>query len=464
MNKKNLKIISLIILIVLVIILSIIGITLNFNMVSYLVIITIFSSLGLLIWSTTKSILSKDIFQPVMVFNAIYFFVFILRPIYLLYFGMDNSSVVNVYYNLYYAEIRNIDFLISLIIGFMGQICLYLGYYFYEYKSGEIKFQQLGLRKPSKNQKNIVSMLFLFTAVFMTYYLLKYSNGDIIGFLTLKNRIKFSTVNILWIYVGTITVLFQIYTKRKISITIIIFMLIIIVLSSGTGHRSFPFNLLLSSVVLSYYWVYKKKLSFKLIVLTSVAIVSILVYGFFRLQSRGGVWTGEIIDSLMNEFIMFDMLLISVNHQKLLGGFKYYGFNFLSIFNGFIPSHINPLWVNQFDHQHTTNIFKGHFNGAIPTSIFGSLYLNFSFLGVLIGGIILGTLFFIVGKKTIESKRLTNIIIYSLFTTFIYDIFRVGDVGREFWTFMIYLIIFYIIRFFYGKDIVKRSVDNITDS
>lgn len=108
----------------------------------------------------------------------------------------------------------------------------------------------------------------------------------------------------------------------------------------------------------------------------------------------------------------------------------FYGYNFLTVITTVIPG----IKIAQFDHELTRIVFNGLFNGGIPVTIFGSLYFNFSYLGVVVGSFILGSVFRYMRNKCTKKISVKGIMYYSIFTTFAYDIIRVGDVGREMWT------------------------------
>jgi hypothetical protein len=144
---------------------------------------------------------------------------------------------------------------------------------------------------------------------------------------------------------------------------------------------------------------------------------------------------------------MFDMLLIALDYVKVHGIGLFWGYNYLCLFTYPIPG----ITIQPFDHFFTGLIYQGRMHGGIPTSIFGSLFLNFSFIGLGIGSLLLGILLSWIQKKLSVIRDYHSIGYYSIVATFVYDIVRVGDIGREAWSLFIFLLVYYVFSY-----IIKR--------
>lgn len=178
-----------------------------------------------------------------------------------------------------------------------------------------------------------------------------------------------------------------------------------------------------------------------------VAAVVILVFGNVR-RGVGAVLIQEsLFEGFLGEFCMFDMLLVSLKYCKDNAVGLFWGFNYLSIFTVPIPG----VDIQQFDHMFTGILFKERFRGGIPTSLFGSLYFNFSYIGVCLGTVLFGTLLSFIQRKLQLLSNYASIGYYSIFATFVYDLIRVGDIGREAWSLITFLLIYVVFQFFMNK-------------
>lgn len=417
-------------------------------MVSFSAIILVISS-SLVILSVYKSFLGKHLFEPITVFNIFYVFIFILRPISIIYGSVlsTDNHVFYIYNNLYGDNIFSEDILTAQLVGFLGQIATYIGYYAFKRQRvtnshvdilSDVKKKHLNVRVNNYFIAFSMILLMLFTYI--------YGRHNIQDFLFSKSKISYGTINILWVHIGSVTCLVSIFLNKRINLYNGILIVIMLVLLVGIGQRAYAVNLLLGIVIVLYYIKYRR-INLKILLLLMLTVAMVLILGNIRNESIGREVSSSIVRRVIDEFSMFDMLVVSINYVKRYGDFGYNGFNYLSVFNGFLSKDVWPFWVNQFDHQHTRNIFHGAYSGAVPTSIFGSLYLNFGLVFMpafaLIFGWILGYFRDYFSKTKLSSS---SIITYGLFASLIYDLVRVGDIGREIWSFLVYLGVFLIMK------------------
>ncbi len=248
--------------------------------------------------------------------------------------------------------------------------------------------------------------------------------------------------DMLWIFLFSCICIYYISNVHKMTATVYFILACAIVISSLTTSRQYIVNLLLC-VIIPLYFVGKstKKTSLRVILLSIILLIIVLI--FVKIRVNGQTILGvSYKSSIMDEFSMYEMLLLSLNYFKDHNIGLLYGYNYLTIFTMVIPG-VN---IEHFDHMLTRLVFSGTLGGGNPVSLFGSLYFNFSYFGVLAGSLLFARLLYIIQNKL--STRLAQsydaIGYYTIFNTFVYDIIRVGDLGRELWTFLTLLFVFII--------------------
>jgi hypothetical protein len=407
--------------------------------------------------STYKAYSNNDLFQPIMIVNIFVFFIFVARPIHIIWGDaiLNDHHVFYIYKNIYgLGDVSNLPYSKALLVGLIGLLSVYIGYYI-SFDKGRISnsFMKRGfsydhfLRSTEQIKSGIIFYRFFILVAGASCLLFFLRHGIKISNFSSRG-ISYGTIDIIWIHIGTVALIYAFLIRGKLKLGGWLLVLIYCVLVAVIAKRAYIVNLLLPILILSYYLRYKRNINIRLMLMGIGIIGAVLVYGSIRSSEIGRNISSYMIANVLSEFSMFDMLLVSINYEEIFGRVFYGGYNYLSIFNGILPSSIWPWKVTQFDHAHTAMIFKGLYGGAVPTSLFGSLYLNFSFIGIFIGGIIFGRLLKFAYTKIIQMDSRISIGIYALFTTFLYDIIRVGDIGREIWTFFVYIGVFYIMGIF----------------
>ncbi|GAB6420558.1 hypothetical protein bcgnr5372_21200 [Bacillus luti] len=418
--------------------------------------------LCMLVWSTYKAYKVNDLLQPIMIINLLVFCIFIARPIQLIWGNAISTDdhVFLIYNNLYgITDIDKLPFDRVLYICIIGLISLYAGYYLDfskkknlgNDKKKDFDYSPVLISEPGI--KNGISWCRFYLLIALVSCLLFFARFDYSTLMSsagmfASTGISFGTFDILWIYIGTCILIFLFLIKGRITLTELCIIIAYIILIAALSKRAYMVNILLCMLVLMYYIRFQKKIKLRLVLIGIAIVASVVIYGSIRAANIDRPLDNTVIGSILSEFSMFDMFVVSLDYEERFGRHFFGGFNYLVLITGMIPSSIWPGKPVPFDHAHTELVFNGLYGGAVPTSLFGSLYFNFSYVGVAIGLFIFGIVLKKIYQKLKGIKTRLGIGIYALFTTFLYDIIRVGDIGREFWTFMVYLGVFLFIGCF----------------
>lgn len=416
----------------------------------------------MIVLSTYGAYKDNNLLQPIVIINIFVFFIFVARPIQVIWGDaiLRDNHVFLIYNNLYGIENTNeLPYTRTLLIGIIGLMSMYAGYYLSLFKKNRtFKQEKLDfdysafLNSKYEIKKGIAwYRFFLMTAgISCALFFIRYDYSVLIsnaGKLS-SAGISCGIIDIIWIQIGTCALIYSFLIRKKINLPSLIIIVAYLILIAAIAERAYIVNLLLCMLVLTYYIRFNKKINIRLVIVGIVIFASVIIYGSVRASNIGTTSNSTITDSILGEFSMFDMLLVSIDYETHFGKLIYWGVNYLTLFDGFIPHSIWPWKLKQFDFVHTELIFKGLYMGAVPTSLFGSLYFNFSYVGLIVGCFIFGKLFKKVYKELCEIRTRFSIGLYALFTTFLYDIIRVGDIGREFWTLMVYIGVYLIMGYF----------------
>jgi len=417
------------------------------NIFSLSVFNIIFTMLIIFANTLNKSIKTKDLLQPVNIANLFLFFLFVIRPLYLLDIAnLENNGFFQNYYLLYsYKPINEFPFILGLSIGLVGIYCFNFGYWAFK-KDIMRKVKEKEFIKEIKNtRKNIqwINAYYAFGFIMLMLFLIRFYNRT--------QDIEFSTIDIIWIYIFSVSILLEIVIKNKISVKHWFIIGISIVALSILGNRQLIINLLISSIIPLLYL--NKKINWKTILLGCVVLIVIVWYGSIR---SGRLLTlSNFFEDFIREFSMFDMLIIGLDHKFKFNTDFYLGYNYLSIFNYLIPG----LSIPFFDFAHVKDVFQEVYGGGIPTTIIGSLYFNFTIFGVVIGMSILGFIFSKMYSKYRKMGKQMFIIYQTILITFVYDVIRVGDISRELVTYLIFRgVLLIALLFIYKNKVIKNDL------
>ena len=362
-------------------------------------------------------------------------FIFIVRPIYFLIQDEFLSYPARIYYNVtgFYLGYADLPWAKASLIGMLGIAFLNIPLL---YTKKRLDLKILSAQKSSyKFTKKQLLMLSLFTVMAFALGLV----------FVLKKNIGISVhiYDLVWIFLFSSMLLYIISRKRRANIFLYFIIACAILFLSLSGRRQYIVNLLLCYIIPIYFVGKNRKKTYALLALfVLLTFVVVRVYAGIRGSTQSNLFYGVI-----SEFSMYDMLMVTDFHFDLNNIGLFWGYNYLDIFTIPIPK----LHVRPFDHMATGIVFNGFFHGAIPTSIFGSLYFNFSYIGVCLGSFILGSVLLKAQKFLSSDISYESIGYYSIFATFVYDIIRVGDIGREFWSCMTLIIVYSFFMFFMRK-------------
>lgn len=391
----------------------------------------------------------REILSPIFVANIFLAFVFIARPIQIV---LSENNINNIYvigmYNRLGGKLlfNDLPILQASYIGFIGIIFMDMIYFGFNKKLLNYKTNRLYLRNPLDNVEQSLNIKKILGIIIIMYPVLLSMISFVIKQIFFK--ITINMLDIIWVYIICALIIYLITIKKRASF-FIYFLIVVSALVLGiASRRMYVVNLIICFIVPLYYVGknYKKNMR-KIILMIILLFVLVLIYGTIRAE-RIGASQGTIVERLLDEFCMYDMLVVSLKHCDNNNIGLFYGYNFLTIFT----TVISGFGIEQFDHELTMIVFDGLFNGGIPVTLFGSLYFNFSYLGVIIGALILGFIFRYMRNICIEKISIKRIMYYSIFTTFAYDIIRVGDIGREVWTCIIMILISKIFMLFFPSD------------
>lgn len=374
--------------------------------------------------------------------NIFIFLIFIARPIQILLSGNVNNFAVIGRYSQYYGYLytNDLPWAKAALIGLMGVVCLNIPFFSSESRHRFSINNSTAYNDDyifNKNQKNGLGLFILLASLSAGIYLFKVLRTS-----------SLHIYDLFWVFLFSSIFVYVISRKRKVDIWIYIIIGLSIFLLSFRGRRQYAVNMLLCYICPLYFSGKNRKKTFLKVLFMLVAVlVVVFIFGNVRRNLRGAVLQDSFFEGILGEFSMFDMLLIALKYMKDYSMDFFYGYNYLSIFT--IP--ISGSLIKPFDHYFTEIIYQGRFHGGIPSSLFGSLYLNFSYVGVCFGSYLVGKLLSIIQKKLSKINDYFSIGYYSIVTTFVYDIVRVGDFGRETWSLITFLLVYFTFSFIMKK-------------
>ena len=392
---------------------------------------------------------SRNFVQPILIVNIFTIIMFCIRPLFLFFSSLSYVKSLSSAFRLYslvrmFTSISNLPNAYALYVISVASFVFNYSY-FLNYKSdtessdliietGNVKTKKYGL---------LIYIIFIF--VLIAFFLLRYNISYLRQYAGRFREIgiDFSFYDILWLYAFPFAIGYSYYiSKRNNQIPILAIILIVIelFLLLVLTRRSYIVNVFIILILISYFYKNKsssksKSSSLKYIFL--IVLVFSLVISFSDIRNQGKKYSENDsgIVKVLNEFDMYDMFVVSIDYYSYHEN-HYNGINYLAF--PFIP---RSLWENKpdyFDYHNSQIVLNGHFKAGIPTSLFGSLYLNFNLFGMIISCYILGILCNKVYRKLSKFNDIHGLMKYSIFLIFIYDFFRVGNFSRELWSIMLY--------------------------
>jgi len=396
-----------------------------------------------------------NIVQPIVIIDALIIVTFAVRAFYLLTTNWNEllaeSTALRMYSSLYGAgNIYAFDISGALSLILMLTVLLNSGYFLTRDNKEIFKdIRKFDLKNEKVNMGGImfvtaimtVNIILFFSKYGFSYLMSNAGKLQVVG-------IDFSFYETLWLYIFPILISYLLIKamKKEIPYFITIIMsFIYFVLLISLSRRSYIVNLGILLFMILLYCNKSGKVKFKLsyVILGILIMASVLLFASIRDANIGKSTSTSIFTEIISEFDMFDMLLCS-RHYFTYHTNYYNGLNYLSF--PFIPTLFWPSKPTYFDVYNCQIIFQNIYKAGIPTTIFGSLYLNFGYFSLLIVYFI-GRLLKKIYNKIFPIKSINAVIIYSIFLCFVYDCFRVGDITRETWSFMLFLACYFICKF-----------------
>lgn len=412
-----------------------------------------------------------------MIVNIFVIFMFVIRPVLLLFdpITIILSLPMRAYNGLYNVNVNDIlpGMWQGIRVCLLGLISIYSGYYLCKMRQilpGNTNIEKQNLIKRfiksdfiisfNKNYLIKVILLFMLSLLLFFVFLLKYNPVVLLQSAGIRSveGVKISAVFLFWIQIFFVACIFyNIYLINNNKPTYPLYLLIVLftAMCAFLASRSYAINLFLAVITINYYLSKDRKINFKTIIPFILIILVIVGYGALRASNRKEVSYQSIsaAQKIVNEFNMFDAFVLAIDHQQRYKSPFFYGASYAGGLLNFVPRDFWPGKPLPFDFEHTKYLYKGTVGGGLPTSLIGSLYLNFSVPGVILGCFIFGCLIYYVYTLLIR-KHLSTLSVckYTIFVTFIYDIIRVGDLTRELSNFLIYYFFYFAAFYFLAKQ------------
>ncbi|MDN3549758.1 O-antigen polymerase [Mucilaginibacter aquaedulcis] len=347
-----------------------------------------------------------DFFQPE-VFLNIYFIVLIgAGPIALYFFSIELFSS---------EEYQNV---IKIVL--LGYLSINLGYYLAA-RRVNVKFSPITpssiaeIPKPSSIIKN-AGIIFIFIGLLSALIFFARAGGVP---LLAKNkevaRVAALSVggNGYFLYLMTIgmygVALLAIYTFffRKEKKTLLIFFLAIGLAMTGTGSRRYLLWLALY-VFISRHYLYSSISNKTMAVFSSIGLLFVNLFEMFR--NPDSLTTTDLSTTFLFRFVLYISNLEKVFTAFIKSDNFEYGSTFFMDILTILPG-------KQVDYQSwLKNITHLEFEGfGIPPTIMGDMYINFGYVGIVVGCVLFGFIIrSIYNQYILKTKNLNNVFLYML--------------------------------------------------
>lgn len=378
----------------------------------------------------------RHFFSLVNIANFFLFFVFVVRAIQILLTSNPESDIYAIsLYNNYMQTCMFSDLPIAqaAFIGLLGCGFLNLSFFLSPIKNAT-EHVAMNVNEPKSfnttQTTNVLFILLISSFSVASYCIQIFRNQPV------------HMINIIWIYLFSLVIVYIIYEKKNPNWLVYFLIGLSIFLFSFVGKRQYVVNLLICYIIPLYYvGTNRKKIMRKIFFMTITLLLVVWFYGIIRLQMLGGKSSNMFYLELLNEFCMFDMLVVSLKYFNSFITDYFWGYNYLTVFTLPIPG----FSITSFDHLLTNMVLHGAFHGGIPVTLFGSLFFNFSYMGLIIGVCFCGTFLRYLEGLFIQMNCLKDVMFFTIWATFVYDLIRVGNLGREIWTL---LMMFLVAKFF----------------
>ncbi len=407
------------------------------------------------LFSILKIRKSTNFIQPILIINIFTIVMFCIRPLFLFFSDFSYVKSLSSALRLYslVSGITNIRSLPNAFALYIISLSSFVFNYSYYLKNNiNLSDREITI-DDSKTKKYGLLVYIIFIFLFVGFFLFKFNISYLRQFAGRFHEIgiEFSFYDILWLYAFPFAIGYSYYISKKnnqIPFLSIFLLLIELYLLMILTRRSYIVNVFIILLLISYFYKGKtttknKKIGLKYI-FYAILIFSLII-GLSEIRNQGQKYSkGDSgFVKILNEFDMYDMFVCTIDYYSYHEN-HYNGINYLSL--PFIPK---ELWDNKpdyFDYHNSQIVLNGHFKAGIPTSLFGSLYLNFRLIGMVVSCLILGLLCNKFYRKFSNFNDIHGLMKYSIFLIFIYDFFRVGNFARELWSIMLYIFCFILCK------------------
>lgn len=224
--------------------------------------------------------------------------------------------------------------------------------------------------------------------------------------------------------------------KKKYGVTLIFFCVTtsLLLLSFG-GRSSFVKLAVLLFIVINYRYkhfdirtVFKPKYVVLLIILSLVIVMIPMVRNkdFSNIYQSPGLWIKEALKNLSNVFesisaVDRDMMTYDIFAERDF----WYGKTYLGLLYAWIPRSLFADKPPVDDGVYLANLIRGYYvepvmpysqitlHSSSPFSSFGIMYANFGIIGIVLGALILSSIYFYLYKKmTLKGNDIGSVLIY----------------------------------------------------
>lgn len=333
-----------------------------------------------------------------------------------------------------------INFMFSLLICFFVFVYVYLG------RNSYIDFSRFNL-----NFIIIVSSVSFVSGFFIYLFSLGFNGLNPVSWLHdayeagrmahFKNS-GFSSLlmNISFYLMSLVSLSFFLVRRNKLSLLVVFVFGIVVLFTLVAGGRQ-ALILAISGMFAAAY--FNRQYNMFYLVLSSFLALCLLVFlQFFRSRNGGSI----DFDVIMNLIVSGDLSYFYYASLEAIRQYEYYDVSFFGAFYRNLLFIIVPAdWTMGLKMRDLSTLFAFAFEssadfraGNYPPGLIGLFVLNFGFLGFILVGFFILSMFFYI--ECLSSNSLLKLIFYSLFLFFLLQLFRGTLMGYYYLVFQILMI------------------------
>lgn len=445
-----------------------ISILIIFNIINFNIITTTSAKTLILLLTLTTTLLfihqnnNKNIF--ITMITLVYSLTFVQRVIILLIFPDEY-----LFHHYQYIEISNIETIF--VLSYISYLLLLMPFYFLR-----IKKPKINKIKATNNFRKYLLILFIISGInkLLIAFIFNIGVGGLIPNIKFGIGFLYYFLPFELLFLGNLLIIFkkQYYKKSRLVNLILFYTVIYTLVGSKRGVIAVLFYLL----VILMYTNYKRYISKLTIMLLLLIFILYTFVAPLAMDIREAIRTGKDVhlDTLINNYDYKYILNLSNRLQGFdssyvaftsVGYSKEEYFHPIYFVGDFLYSLIPQEIIGNRDQFSTGKRFailfmgfKESHNMGAATSFFGELYLYFRYFGIILGPLLIGSLYLLLillVKKNINDKLFLQIfIIYSVYSCvyIIYD----GNIGASFSN-LIKFSAFMFIIIYWGKKLFNEN-------